>query len=365
MNTLHYRSYGFILLLLTIGLTACQEDNNFEGVTQLDDHFFLRNDGADMPVAVQGNFEDKAIVVYLHGGPADGTKAISVTEVFNRLEKNFAVAYWDQRATGTAGGTFRTGSLTRKQYVDDLEKLITLVKHRYGDDTKIFLMGISWGGMLGSAYLVKDDNQENISGWIEINGGHDYPMLLKTGPAKLIEIADEQIAQKNSVKDWREIKKFAQDFNPRDLSVRNYARYGLRAIEGENLLYDDDVLQLNTNIEGENKALFNSPLNPVTTIFNNLLARPNYHVTKTVANNSLVNEKLSKIQVPVLLLWGKYDARVSQKVGEDAYQRLGTPEADKKLIVYDKSTHALPYNEPDRFHTDVVQFVEKYSEKRK
>lgn len=62
--------------------TGCHEDENF---TQLDDHFFLRNDGTDMPVAVQGNFADKTLIIFLRRGHADGTQAVAYTQLFNRL----------------------------------------------------------------------------------------------------------------------------------------------------------------------------------------------------------------------------------------------------------------------------------------
>ncbi|WKN42061.1 alpha/beta fold hydrolase [Tunicatimonas pelagia] len=354
-------AYHYLLGLLFIAIfPSCQEGENFENITQLDDHFFLRNNGADMPVAVQGNFEDKILVVFLQGGPADGAQFLSYSRVFNQLEEHYAMAYWDQRATGSASGTFPTESLTRAQYVDDLEKLITLVQHRYGDDTNIFLMGISWGGMLGSAYLVKDNNQQNIRGWIEINGAHDYPMILETGPNKMMEVADEQIAQGNSTNDWQAIRDFAVGFNAEDRRVENYAEYVQEAIKAEELLYGDDVIELSTDLENTGKLAFASSYHPLSSFFKNLLNSPNHHVSVDVANDTTVNAQLGRVTTPTLFLWGKYDLRVPQALAEDAYQRLGTQEVDKELVILERSTHPLPVNEPNRFYEEVVRFVNRH-----
>ena len=353
-----YINYLLLALLSVTILISCAENANFENVTYLDDHFFLRNDGADMPVTVQGNFEDKVLIVFLQGGPTDGAQFLAYSRVYNRLEEHYAFAYWDQRATGSASGTFKTSSLTRAQYVDDLEKLVTLVKHRYGINTKVFLMGISWGGMLGSAYLIKDNNQQNIEGWIEINGAHDYPMILETGPSKMIEVADEQITEGNSIDDWEAIKNFALNFNRSDRSIENYIDYVDEAIKAEDLLYDDDVIELVNDLKNVGELAFSSSYHPLTSFFNNLLSGPSYHVSVDVADDTTVNAQLHEIVTPTLLLWGKYDMRVPQALAEDAFERLGTPEPDKKLVVLERSTHALPINEPDQFYEEVVRFVD-------
>lgn len=77
----------YVISLTAILFTGCDKDdflvNDF-----LDDHFYLRNAGADMPVTVQGNFKDKTLVLFLQGGPLGGSQILAYSSIFNRLEKN-------------------------------------------------------------------------------------------------------------------------------------------------------------------------------------------------------------------------------------------------------------------------------------
>ncbi|MGD1839381.1 MAG: alpha/beta fold hydrolase [Thermonemataceae bacterium] len=349
------RLAGFLSLLLV----GCSEDK-LQDVTYLDDLFYLRNDRADMPVAVQGNLGSRKLLLFLQGGPSGGAQALSYARTFNRLEQRYAIAYWDQRATGEAKGSFPSTYLNRAQYVDDLDKLITLLKYRYGEDISIFLMGISWGGMLGNTYLIQHPEEESIKGWIEINGGHSFPLIRKASPQLVVEIADEQITAGNSVSEWERLKAVALDFDTTNTAFDYLIDYFQQVFDAEYLLVKDGVVIEEDEFGELEGKLLNVPFNLLTTTFGDLLFQANNFVNKALIEDTFVPDNFDKITVPTLLLWGAYDMRTPPVLGEQALEKLGTPEEDKRLVIFEESYHPLVTNEPEKFYNEVTTFIDQY-----
>lgn len=66
-------------------------------------------------------------------------------------------------------------------------------------------------------------------------------------------------------------------------------------------------------------------------------------------------EYAKKIKCPVLLQWGRNDARVSQKETDAIYNNISAP---KKLVIYEKSGHQnLAENEPQKWQENVTAFL--------
>ena len=115
---------NIFLLLLLAGILSCQKEKITIG-TSVQDFFYVENDGAKMPVVVEGNTASKIMVLFVHGGP--GGTGIGFNNDENStlyLKKNYAVAYWDQRGAGTSQGN---GKLTFDPYVDDMGKVIAVL----------------------------------------------------------------------------------------------------------------------------------------------------------------------------------------------------------------------------------------------
>ena len=156
---------SLIFLFLTLFMFGCQIEKVSVG-NNIQDFFYVENQGAKMPVLVEGNIDSGVIVLWVHGGP--GGTAIGFqndTYITQQLEPKFAVAYWDQRAAGGSQGS-NTPPLTLNQYADDLKKLVLLLKYRYGQNTRIFILSHSWGGLVAPAFLTEGTNQQLVRGWV-------------------------------------------------------------------------------------------------------------------------------------------------------------------------------------------------------
>lgn len=346
------KSWTLYLLLMVVLLCNCSQENLFDNIkSNYTENFLLQNDDANMPVFIEGNFDSENIILFVAGGPGDGSLLVETYHPFSdQIEEDNIVVYWEQRGSGIAYSGTDDDKMTIAQYVEDLEILIDELQNRYGSEKKIFLMGHSWGGMLSVAYLSKSNNQDDITGFIEISGGHDFPLLINSARNNMIQCGNEQISQQNHVEDWQKVLEVALSMDT-VITIEEVALINDQAPEAEYLM---------------GQALgFIEPLNvDYPPQLNKRWVRKQREATNEkfapkVFNLSLSSE-LPKIHIPTLLVYSQYDFAVPSQVGEDAFGKLGTPEADKFLKIYDKSGHAIWQWETDKLAHDIIEFVEMY-----
>lgn len=338
-----------IALLLCLVIFACRREEITIG-TNVSDLFYLDNQGAKMPVLVEGNTASKVILIFVHGGPGGTGIGFNNDENISKIvESKFAVAYHDQRAAGNSQGN-TTQKLALEQYVDDLRKLILVLRYRYGVDTKIFILSHSWGGLIASAFLTDGNNQQIVSGWINLAGAHNYLLNDQLTRDYLISYGKEQIAKNIHTDKWKPIVDYAENHVPNyDFAIAKQ----LNAYGSEVEAYIDDI---HTNEGGildlflKKKKAF-SPFwmlsNAGASYFSNLPKDLMY---------ASYSDKLSTIKLPVLNITGKYDFTVPKGLAEEVMQKVSSTK--KKLIILPHSGHILMNNEPDALWNEVVGFVE-------
>lgn len=330
-------------------LTSCKEED-----FTLSEHFFLRNNNADMPVYVEGNTVSNTFIVVLHGGPGDDV--LVHKELFkkftNEIEENYAMVFWQQRCAGSSQGNVDTDKIQLSDYVEDLEQLIVLLKHKYGSQINIFLLGHSWGGALGSMFLLKDDNQKDIRGWIEICGNHDWPLTFTLEKQKMISTGNNQISIGNNTASWESLLNEVEQCNLDSLEGK--LNVYLLTDKAYKLMVDvDSVLVDDFTTKETLNGIFFQPYNPFSNFINLFVGAK---VNKEYMDLSLSDE-LYKIKVPSLFLYGGYDFTVPASLGYDAYNRISTEEKD--IIILEKSEHWPMRTEPEKCSSAIITFIEK------
>jgi pimeloyl-ACP methyl ester carboxylesterase len=338
----------YIIVLFTAALlfTSCKKGAATLS-TGVDEFFWLTNKGADMPVWVKGNTASKIILLFLHGGPGIGAHRYSGFQT-NQLQVPYAVAYWDQRDAGAAAGNNNMTDLTLDMMIEDLEKLIEVLKYRYGSDTEIFLMGHSFGGLLGSGFLVKGDNQKNIRGWIQVDGAHDYPETNILSRQMLIDSAATEIAKGKYVSEWTTIRDYCTGHQP-NVSLDVSYRINVYAHDVEDYV---DINHTKTPIE------YASPSSPVSfgiNLYHMYYTDAGKHFLQSLEDVGYTNQ-LYKIKIPSLLIWGQYDFNVPVGSGKHALEQLGS--AYKQLHIMPHSGHTPMNGDTDLFAETVIGFVE-------
>ena len=328
-------------------LSAC---NKSETTTEVTDHFFLKNEGAVMPVFVNGNISSNIFVIYLHGGPG-GTSLEAFQHQdnpFTKLQKDYAVVYWEQRCSGASQGECK--NLTIEQYTEDLQKLLILLRHKYTDNISFFLVGHSWGGSLGINFLSKPGNQANVKGWIEVGGGHNVPRIVQLEKEMIETVGNRQILLGNNIAEWQNRIENANKLNLGNLDDV-YAMNSL-ASEAESSMRISDSVYAKISNTWVNEYFFGS------TEWARASKNAEFSFEGMKNELSVLNltDKLQEITVPTLLLWGKYDFRVPSSFAREEFVKYGS--ISKELVIFEKSAHFVQWNEPNAFFEKVKEFIE-------
>jgi pimeloyl-ACP methyl ester carboxylesterase len=339
--------YFVIILLFLATIQACQIEKIGVG-TNIQDQFYVENQGAKMPVLIEGNIDSGVIVLWVHGGPG-GTAIGFQNDAFisELLEPKYAVAYWDQRAAGGSQGT--TPTLELGLYVDDLKKVITVLKARYGNDKKVFLLSHSWGGLIAPAFLTEGNNQAMVKGWINVAGAHNYIKNDSLTRDYLLSFGKDQIAKNINTAAWQSIVDYAQTHVP-DYTFETSSGLNSCADQAESLI--DDITHSGSGIS----ELFS----PSKKAFSFFWTLSNAGATYLSGLNQKImyeqfSNKLYLIKIPIVCISGKYDFTVPRGLADEVMQKAGS--SKKNLLILPHSGHICMTNEPEAFYTEIIRFI--------
>jgi proline iminopeptidase len=309
-----------------------------------DDFLFLRSDGADMPIHIEGNRNSGVFILYLHGGPGNGTYVWE--KFFPGIEKDFAMVFWDQRAAGEAQGNAKPGSLTIQKFIDDTHKVVTLINNLY-NNPEIFIMGHSWGGLLGTAYLIQ--HREGIKGWIEVDGAHNKILGAQLSKQWVMDYAQEQIDAGNDVQYWQAALDWYNSYTGLlTYSSKHYTEY----LDKAHAFFYKSEYQFYTI----NDYFFGRP-NGLDLLLNEKYSEKNMEDEIVITD---LTPQMYKIQIPALLCWGRHDGTIPYQMAEDAFNALGTPVSEKSIVFFEESAHSPMIEETELFNNTVINFINEY-----
>jgi proline iminopeptidase len=107
------------------------------------------------------------VIIFLHGGPgSDYRSMLAMRERYNgyNLTDEYLLVFWDQRGAGLSKRHDKD-VLTLDVYDNDLNTLVNL----YSPGRRVFLIGVSWGGMYATSYINK--HPERVAGAVLIEPG--------------------------------------------------------------------------------------------------------------------------------------------------------------------------------------------------
>jgi pimeloyl-ACP methyl ester carboxylesterase len=104
--------------------------------------------GQEQWILLRGMDITKPVILFLHGGPGTSNMCL-LRKYTDELEQHFIVVTWDQRGAGKSYKAINPhSSMTIDRFVLDTGELTQLLCHRF-DRQKIFLVGHSWGSLIG------------------------------------------------------------------------------------------------------------------------------------------------------------------------------------------------------------------------
>ena len=338
---------AIILLVFTV-FSCAKEDVN---INSLDETIFVRHKKADMPAYIHGNGSDKVFLIILHGGPGGNGLWYRVNTIRTEIEKNNAVVYFDQRGHNNAQGNYSEKEVSVDIMAEDIIALGRVIKAKFGDDAKLFLMGHSWGGTLGTATLLK--NQSIFSGWIDVAGVHSPKGLYDAYKITLNTVANEQIALENSVDYWRNTLNLVQNIEPTN-TLESFGKLNVASHEGEAKLEEDKVINDFKADYGDDVPSDHLP----KVRWNSNKIQDILMKKQGLFQNVSYTDQLSKITIPSIVLWGKYDLVVPTIFAHEAFDNFGSN--DKQFFVFEKSAHSPMSTEPKLFADKVIEFINSH-----
>lgn len=299
--------------------------------------------GAKQWLIIRGRDVTNPVLLFLHGGP--GTPETPFLHRFNRdLEDDFVVVSWEQRGAGKSFSPRPPAeSMSLDQLIADTHEITRYLKDRFGQE-RVYLMGHSWGTLLGMRVAVRHRE--------------DYHALVA------VSQISHAIREQKAIFDWL-LDRAGEDDNRR--ALRQLEPMAER-LDAPLPLEDMSVLLSWVDHYGggafQGRKSFGDLLRTVlTTPVYTLAEKINYlrgekfsleHLYEEVAQVDLFSE-IDRVDLPVYFLHGRHDYQVPMTVAYDFYRHLDTPR--KRFVVFEESAHGVLYEEPARFRQVMSEIV--------
>ena len=234
-------------------------------------------------------------------------------------------------------------SMTLEQMIEDTRQITEYLKNRFNQE-KIYLMGHSWGSVLGIKTIEK--HPENYLAYIGIGQSVYGPESEKLSYDYMLQYAME-INDKAAVRKLLKFDRNAPDFpNMKYLgTIRGQLmnKYGIGMMRDKSSmpgLIKDFLFFSGYTLSEKVKFIQGS-------IFSIL------NLWDKVVSDNFFKTSIS-FRVPVFIIHGKYDYQVSYILSREYFDVIEAP--DKAFFTFENSAHSPNFEEPERF-VQVIQQI--------
>lgn len=302
--------------------------------------------GTQQWVSVRGKDLRNPILMVLHGGP--GSPEMPDDWTFQTpWEDFFTVVEWDQRG---AGKTYALNdpktmepTMTLPQMVSDTETVIEYLRRTYGKQ-KIFLLGHSWGSVLGLEVAQRHPE------WLYAYIGVGQLINMQRNEQEGYSFALSEARAHGNTEAVKELEGIAP--YPGDVATMSFDKIGLQrkwlmyygglAWGRQDFKWDADAWELSPDYSEKD-------LDAVD-------AGSAFSLTHLMKTLFAVNfEDRIAFECPMFLFVGRHDYATSHTLAESWFRRVKAPE--KELIWFDDASHMIMQEEPGKFLDHLVHDV--------
>ena len=301
--------------------------------------------GVEQYIIIRADDITKPVILFLHGGSGVPEYFIMKKET-KELEKNFIMVYWDQRGAGKSYCKDRVKcNLTTEQLIEDTKELSAVLAKRFKKE-KIYIMGHSWGSMLG--LLTVSKYPELFFAYMGIGQVSNQYEAEKESLAWLRERA-VALGDKKGLKKLNTLTlpEPLADIKEWDYYLRVHRKYLLKyggtyhkKVSMMKLL-KDFIFASEYNLK-EKMMLIPSALYSLKCLWHDVVA-VNFFT------------KVTSVEVPVYIFQGVHDYQVSYSLAKSYIENLKAPH--KELISFEHSAHSPITEEYKRFNKTVIDIV--------
>ena len=359
----HFKPVALALGLLLACATCTQEE--FAQVSANRELFHVKNGDYLIPVLVRGNTASKKIILYVQGGPAGNSLDFATVDYpgwKQTLEKDYAVAYYEQRGTGNRQGNFDYGESIMQTYLQDLHQVANFLKKAY--DAEIIMLGHSFGGGLVLRYMTEYGTKGIPTSYISANAPVTTDVSSATlrwqfRRAFLYNTAQLEISRGRKVSRWNEVLSWLEKHpviekipgnEPYQLMIQwnayveelVYANYPEKEVKARDYL----------------KVFFFSPYNPIPAYLRQDFKDDGIG-TRILAEGEvyqMINRLKAINHQKVLLLTGRYDDICPPEEQSYVFQQINSPAKAIKII--EEAGHDSFVDQSTEFYQTLKQFIQ-------
>jgi len=295
--------------------------------------------GLEQTVIIRGADSTKPVMLFVHGGP--GSPEFAFLKSTNRdIEKDFVMVYWEQRGAGKSyTKQIPVKSMNVAQFIADTREVSLYLAHRFKKD-KIYIMGHSWGSLLG------------------ILTAYHYPELYYAyfgigqvcsqykGEKMSFEWVKEQARQQNNTKAIGKLS--AMTFPD---SLANSTTWGDYLMTERNYVsqFGGGVAHTMTSMLPIVRMLLNTREYTFSDKMNYMPASmfSLNHLWPEVMQKNLFRE-IDSMRIPVYIFQGRYDNQTPYPLARDFFNQLKAPK--KEFYTFENSAHSPMMEEVDKFN---------------
>lgn len=315
----------FISLFRPTWTPTIKGDNSISELRKVD------IDGENLEVMIRGSDRNNSVLIFVHGGPCC-SEIPYVRKYQEDLEKNFTIVHYDQRGSGKSyvfGEDY--SEVTVATHVSDLI-LLTEYIEEYLDKEQVILTGHSFGTYI--ATMAVSQRPELYQAYIGI-GQMSNPI---EGELNNLEKCIDVAENIGNEEDATYLKSLEQAIsNGEMITPRNYVRkYGFAA------------RKIDDNLDYLLGFLFGTEYNFMDAIrfYTASIKYQDNFITEAV--NNPLTQIVTKVDVPVYFVMGKYDGMTSPEAAE-LYLDNMTVEGKKEFILFEESAHYPQFEEKQKF----------------
>jgi pimeloyl-ACP methyl ester carboxylesterase len=300
---------------------------------------FPEINGIRQAMLIRTRDRNNPVLLYLHGGPGDSL--IPCAYVATRdLVNRFTVVYWDQRGTGLSyRKDLPSDTFTIRQFIDDTKSVTGYLKRRFGKN-KIYLLGHSWGSVLG--LLVIQDDPESYYAYI----GAGQVISLASIKSERIKWLEHQISNTNTEDEDR-------------LRIAKENKY--EWVDGHSftgpLIHKYGGYVHNISEDDKDKIYMGSP-------YWKLYSWKLYDEGEMISS-PLVNEEenidfkktAQELRIPIYFFLGRFDYIAPVQPVVEYYRILKAPR--KRIVWFEKSSHHMDIEEPEKFQKEIINILDE------
>jgi pimeloyl-ACP methyl ester carboxylesterase len=285
--------------------------------------------GQEQTIMVRGRDIDNPVLLYLAGGP--GGTDLGAMRADVGLEQYFVVVTWEQRGVGKSYSALDpVETLTLDQMVADTIELTHYLRNRF-DEEKIYLVGNSWGTILGAIAV------------------QDHPELYHAfvGTGQMVSPRETDILFYEDTLAWAE--KTGNDGLASELGKNGLPPYeNLLDYEPTNSHEHDWNPYPELDLSKEMPSILFVPENSFMDKINGFRSFfDTFSILYPQIQELDFRSSLTKLEVPYYMVIGAYEARGRAVLANEWFQMLDAP--IKERIVFEHSGHRPLFEQPDTF----------------